>query len=205
MSACSGPQETAAPQLYTSYLQHPQGMITMLTRASDNTANAATLFAGLRGAVHDVDRDLPVSQMRTMTNVVAGAISRQRFNMLMISLFAVAALRLASIGLYGVMSYLVAQRTREIGIRVALGGQPGDVRRLVVRESMAISAIGIAVGTGITLAVSSVLAKLLFGISATDPLTYGTIAALLLAVASAATYGPARRATRVDPILALRE
>jgi putative ABC transport system permease protein len=197
-----GPQEAGAPQLYAAYLQHPQGMISLVARAA---VNPASLTNDLRGVVRALDRDLPVSNLRAMSDVVAGATARQRFNMLMISLFALAALGLASIGLYGVMSYLVAQRTREIGIRVALGGQPGDVRRLILGESMAIAAAGVAVGTVATLALSGALSKLLFGISATDPATYSTIAALLLVVAAVAAYGPARRATRVDPIVALRE
>jgi putative ABC transport system permease protein len=197
-----GPQESGAPQLYAAYLQHPQGMITVLTRTS---LNDAAISNDLRATVRAIDHDLPVSKLQNMADVVAGAISRQRFNMLMITLFAVAALGLASVGLYGVMAYLVAQRTREIGIRVALGGQPRDVRRLVLRESMVIAAGGVVVGTVVTLAVSGALSKLLFGVSPTDPWTYSTIAGILLVVAGAAAYGPARRATRVDPIVALRE
>lgn len=132
-------------------------------------------------------------------------VSRQRFNMVMLAAFAMAALALASIGLYGVMSYLVAQRTREIGIRLALGGQPGDVRGLVVRESMVIAVSGLVVGAAISLALSQLLAGLLYGVQPTDLVTYGSISILLLLVALLAAYGPARRATRIDPVAALRE
>ncbi len=197
-----GPQESGTPQLYAPYLQHPQGMITVLLRTS---LSEGAVSNDLRATVRGIDRELPVSKIQNMTDVVSAAIARQRFNMLMITVFAAAALGLASVGLYGVMAYLVAQRTREIGIRVALGGQPRDVRRLVLRESMLIAGGGVAVGTVLTLAVSRTLSKLLFGISPTDPFTYGAIAAILLLVAGAAAYGPARRATRVDPVVALRE
>ena len=123
----------------------------------------------------------------------------------LVSVAGFVALGLASIGLYGVMSYLVAQRTREIGIRIALGGSPGNVRGLVVRESMGIAAAGVLVGTAVTLALSGALSRLLYGVSATDPATYAAIASLLAVVAALAAYGPARRATRIDPLAALRE
>ncbi|HEY4218553.1 MAG TPA: ABC transporter permease [Gemmatimonadaceae bacterium] len=202
-----GPQEAGEPQLYASYLQHPQGMISMVTRSArhDGVLDVATSANALRAAVRELDHNLPVSKLNSMDEVVSLAIARQRFNMLMIALFGVAALGLASVGLYGVMAYLVAQRTHEIGIRVALGGQPSDVRRLVLRESMMLAATGVVVGTAITLAISGTLGKLLYGVSPTDPITYAAIAGLLLVVAGGAAYGPARRATRVDPMVALRE
>ncbi|HEV8357637.1 MAG TPA: FtsX-like permease family protein [Gemmatimonadales bacterium] len=140
-----------------------------------------------------------------MDQLLSGATARQRFNLLMIGVFAVVALGLASVGLYGVMSYLVSQRTREIGIRIALGGQPGDVRRMVVRESLVISVSGLLAGAAVSLALSSIIGRVLFGVRPTDPPTCIAIVLLLLLVAAAASNGPARRATRVDPLVALRE
>ncbi len=197
-----GPQDSGAPQIYLPYLQHPQGMVSVVARTA---VEPASIGAGLRAAVRAIDRDVPASQLRSMATVVADATSRQRFSLFVITAFAAGALGLASIGLYGVMSYLVAQRTREIGIRVALGGQPADVRRLILGECLIIAGAGVATGTMATLVASQALSRLLYSVSATDPATYTLIAALLLAVAGLAAFGPVRRATRVDPIVALRE
>jgi len=139
-----------------------------------------------------------------MENVVSAVVARQRFNTLLIVVFGAASLLLASVGLYGVMAYLVSQRTREIGIRVALGGRPRDVRLMVMRQSMRIAAFGLAVGVLVSLALTTSMRGLLFGISPTDLPTYLGISLLLLLVAVAAALGPARRATRVDPTIALR-
>ena len=125
--------------------------------------------------------------------------------MLILAVFALSALALASVGLYGVMSYLVSQRSREIGIRMALGGRPGDVRNMVIRESLLIVGVGLAIGTVLSLALSRGLSALLFGVAATDVTTYASIALLLLLVALLSAFGPARRATRIDPISSLRE
>jgi putative ABC transport system permease protein len=198
----NGPAEEGEPQLYFPHQQYVQtGMVLVVKTAGD----PAALAPAIREAVKRVDADLPTAQVRTLDELMTNATARERFNMLMLGVFALVALALASVGLYGVMSYLVSQRNREIGIRLALGGQPGDVRRLVVRESMAISVGGLVVGAVVSLAVSRLLTGLLFGIKATDFTTYAAISALLLAVAAVASWGPARRATRVDPLVALRE
>ena len=190
------------PQLYVPFSQHVETTLALVVRTG---GEAAALAPALRGALRAEDRDLPTAQLRTMDQLLAGATARQRFNMLMIGVFALVALGLASVGLYGVMSYLVSQRTREIGIRIALGGQPGDVRRMVVRESLVISLSGLLAGAAVSLALSSIVGRVLFGVRATDPPTYIAIVLLLLLVAAAASYGPARRATRVNPLEALRE
>lgn len=195
------PEEKGGPQLYLPYLQHPQGMIYSVVRSS---AAPYSLSSAMRGAVQSLDRDLPVSKLQSMDDVQCKVVARQRFNMLMNGMLAVVALVLASVGLYGVMSYLVTQRSREIGFRMALGGRARHVRWLVVRESLWISLGGLAAGTLATLALSGVLGKMLFEVKATDPATYALIAALLLIVASVAAYGPARRATRVMPLEVLR-
>jgi ABC-type antimicrobial peptide transport system permease subunit len=165
----------------------------------------AAIMNHMRGAVKEIDADIPVSKLHSMDELSRLVLARQRFNMLMIATLAVVALILASIGLYGVMSSLVSQRSREIGIRMALGGQPNDVRWLVVRESVWICLIGLVVGTGATLASSGALKAMLFGIAVTDPITYTSIAALLFGVSCVAAFGPARRATRVAPLVALRD
>jgi putative ABC transport system permease protein len=152
-----------------------------------------------------VDPELALAKLRTVDDLLGDAVARQRFNTLMLGIFGLVALLLASVGLYGVMSYLVAQRTRELGIRLALGGQPGAIRRLVVRESFLIALGGLVIGLVLSLALSRAVRGLLFGIPPTDVVTYAGVSVLLIVVALLASYGPARRATRIDPVLALRE
>ena len=130
--------------------------------------------------------------------------ARQNFNMLLLTIFASLALLLAAIGIYGLMSYTVEQRTQEMGIRMALGAGTGDMVKLVVRQGMLLAGIGVAVGLAASFGLNRVLANLLFGVKNTDPITYISVAAILVAVALLATYFPARRATKIDPIIALR-
>ncbi|HEV8197846.1 MAG TPA: ABC transporter permease [Gemmatimonadales bacterium] len=198
----NGPAEEGEGQIYMPLAQYTQRGMSIVVHTD---GKPSALASSLRQAVKAVDPDLPTAQIRTMDELMVQATSRPRFNLLMLAVFALVALGLASIGLYGVMSYLVAQRTREIGIRIALGGQPGHVRRMVVRESLLISVAGLAIGGAISLALSRVVAGLLFGVRATDPPTYIGIVLLLLVVSAGASYGPARRATRVDPLTALHE
>jgi ABC-type antimicrobial peptide transport system permease subunit len=139
-----------------------------------------------------------------MQGVIHKSLAGQRLNLWLLAIFAGIALVLSAAGLYGVISYLVAQRTREIGVRIALGAQRRDVIGLVMRQGTQLTALGVALGLAGALAFTRVLERLLFGISARDPLTFGGIAALLAAVALTATWLPARRAARVDPILAIR-
>jgi putative ABC transport system permease protein len=166
--------------------------------------DAASLAAQVREAVWAVDKDQPVSNIRTMDQVLAAAISRERFQMLLLSLFAALALVLACVGLYGVISYAVAQRTHEIGVRMALGAQPRDVLALVVRQGMALTFAGLLLGIVGGLAVTRVMNDLLFGVTTTDAVTFMSVAGLLVVVAFLACYVPARRATKVDPLIALR-
>jgi putative ABC transport system permease protein len=163
-----------------------------------------TLTQSARAAVYSIDPDLPVSNVSTLDDIVARSISQPRFYMLLLGAFAALALALAAIGIFGVLSYAVSQRTREIGIRMALGAQERSVVGLVVRQAMTLVAAGLAAGTVAALFLSQTMTAMLFGVDPTDPATFATVAGLLAGVAMMASYLPARRATRVDPIVALR-
>jgi len=169
------------------------------------TAPVSSVAGPVRAAIKSIDAELPVAKFGSLDAIVARALSRQRFNTLLLGIFAVTALVLASIGLYGVMAFVVSQRTREIGIRMALGGEARSIRRMVLREGILICLVGLVAGAAVSLAVSRTLSGLLFGVTASDPATYVGIGLLLLAVGCVASYGPARRATLVNPIVALRE
>jgi putative ABC transport system permease protein len=154
--------------------------------------------------VKEIDSALPLTKIRTMDEVVAETQSRPRFLTLLLTLFAGVALILAAVGIYGVISYSVTQRTREFGIRIALGAQPGNVVDLVLRKGIFIIVCGLIMGIGGSLAATRLLSGLLFGITPTDPMTFLTTSLLLATVAAIASYIPARRATKVDPLVALR-
>jgi putative ABC transport system permease protein len=163
-----------------------------------------SLTDAARNEVYALDGSLPVSNVSTLDAVVARSISQQRFYMLLLTIFAGVALVLAAVGIFGVLSYAVSQRTREIGIRMALGAHGRSVIALVVRQAMILVACGVAAGLACGLLLSQTMARMLFGVTPTDPATYATVAGVLGVVALVASYVPARRATRVDPIVALR-
>jgi putative ABC transport system permease protein len=175
-----------------------------MTVALRTDGDPLALAAPARAAVRDLDPDQPIASVRRMDDLLAAATARYRFNLLLLSLFAASALLLAAVGLYGVISQLVAQRTREIGIRLALGAEPRRVLRLVLGEGLRLAAAGLAVGVAAALLASRVMATLLFEVRATDALVYASVPLLLAAVALLATYIPARRATRVDPTISMR-
>jgi putative ABC transport system permease protein len=158
----------------------------------------------VREQIRELDRDLPPYGIKTMSELLYSSLTRERFTMLLMIVFAGLALTLASVGIYGVMSYAVTQRTHEIGIRVALGAQTGDIFGQVVGRAMRLAGAGVAIGLGASIALTRLMAGLLYGISATDPLTFAAIAILLLGVSLLASYIPARRATKVDAMVALR-
>jgi putative ABC transport system permease protein len=164
----------------------------------------SSLLSAIRQQVHEVDTTLPISTVRTMDEWLANSAAQPRLNAVLLAVFAAVAMLIAAIGIYGVLAYSVTQRTREIGVRMALGAPRGHVLRLVVREGMTVGAIGIAVGIGGALAINRVLASLVFETPVRDPLTYGIVAASLAVVALAACVIPARKASRVDPLVALR-
>ncbi|HEX8748974.1 MAG TPA: FtsX-like permease family protein, partial [Pyrinomonadaceae bacterium] len=162
------------------------------------------LINTIRQQVLALDRNQPVFNARSMEQVIAESIASRRFAMLLMTIFAVVALLMASVGIYGVMSYSVTQRTHEIGIRMALGASARDVLKMVVGQGMLLVLIGLGCGLLGAFAVTRVMSSMLFGVSTTDPLTFMVISLLLALVAFLACYIPARRATRVDPMTALR-
>ena len=162
------------------------------------------LASTVRAQVAALNKDQAVYNVRTMEQSVAQSVARRRFSMLLLTVFAVTALALASLGIYGLLSYAVAQRSREIGVRIALGAKSSDVLKLVIGQGMKLAFIGVAIGLVASLALTRTVKTLLFGVSATDPLTFAAIALLLTLVALLACFVPARRATKVDPLAALR-
>ncbi len=188
-----------------TYFPHPQFPGQRMFLAVRTSTEAAGLASAVVSEIHAVDPDVVVYGIRTMQERLHDSLARQRFSSTMLGAFAVFALLLAAVGLYGVMSYLVTQSTHDIGVLVALGARPGNIIRLVVRQGMQLAGIGIVVGFVGAAALTRVMTSLLFGVSTTDALTFGTVPALLAAVAFAATVIPAWRATLVDPMVALRE
>ncbi|MFI5230410.1 MAG: ABC transporter permease [Gemmatimonadales bacterium] len=193
------------------YLANPAGHFSYMTLAIRTSCAAgaadcdpARLAPAIRAAVRSLDPNVPLAEVQTMSSLVDGATARERFYLVLLAAFAAVAVALAAVGIYGVMSYAVSRRTHELGLRMALGAQPHELLAAVVREGMAVAALGGAVGLAGALAISRVMAGLLFGVKATDPLTLATVAVALGAVALVACYIPARRATRIDPLRALR-
>jgi predicted permease len=189
------------PEIYIPYDQQPIDFGAVVARTRTDPMAAA---AAVRDRIHAIDPALPVAGMMPMTAVVADSIASDRFIAVLLALFGALALGLAAIGIYGVMSYAVSQRTREIGLRMALGAGRGDVLRMVAREALRLSAIGIAIGLVTAAAATRALGQLLYGVSSGDPVTFAAVAAVVVVTALAASYFPARRASRVDPMAALR-
>ena len=196
-----GLADATDPEVYIPYDQQPMdfGVVVARTRA-----DPLSVVGGVKGRIHELDPALPIADVLPMRTIVADSVANDRFITILLALFAGLALGLAAIGIYGVMSYAVAQRTREIGVRMALGAARADVLRLVAREGLRLSALGVAIGLAASVAATRGLTALLFGVTAGDPLTYAAVAAVLVATALAACYVPARRAARVDPLVALR-
>ena len=189
------------PEIYLPHAQHAVDEFTIAVRtAGDPMAFAPTL----RRNVAAIDRELPIAKIEPMAAVIGASIAERRFTMLLLSAFAAVAVALAAIGIYGVLAYLVSQRTQEIGVRLAIGAAPGDVARLFLGEGARLALVGLAAGVAGAAAATRALSALLFGVTATDPLTFAAVAGTLALVALAAAYVPARRAARVDPMVALR-
>jgi len=194
-------QESDRVQSYYPFRQLPANGLTIVIKTSHDPMSIAP---AVREQVRAIDPDQPIYNLNSMEQLRADSIAPERLNLMLFTCFAAVALTLASVGIYGVMSYAVTQRTHEIGIRMALGAQPRNVLGMVVRQGMALTITGLAFGIGGALLATQLMASLLFGVSATDPLTFVTIPLLLAGVALGACFVPARRATKVDPMIALR-
>ena len=193
--------QPGAPEYYIPETAVAFGDMTLVLRTANDPASLA---AALRQTVAEIDKDQPLYDVRTMDTLIARSVARQRFSMILVGVFAVLAVLLAATGIFSVMSSLVAQRTHEIGVRLALGAQPRDILSMVVRHGMTLTLVGIALGLAASFALTSLMSSLLYEVSAKDPVIYGSISALLTAVAFAACYFPARRATKVSPLIALK-
>src|SRR6185295_2547658 len=193
-----------SPLVYAPLSQYRhEGWSNNLMLAVQTTAPPETLTAAIREQVRALDLDQPITSVRTMDQLLNRTLSEAKFSLLLFGLFAALALLLAAIGIYGVMATSVTQRTHEIGLRMALGAQKGDVLRLVVRQGMTAVVVGIVTGLAFAVALTRLMSTLLFGVTPTDPTTLALITILLGVVALLACYIPARRATKVDPLVAL--
>ena len=188
-------------EMYLPFQKDPWPFMTVVVRSTSDTKGLADL---MRSEVWAVDRDLPVPDLKTTEQLLSNSVAQRRFNTLLLAVFGALALILAAVGIYGVMSYSVTQRSHEIGIRMALGAQQSDVLRLVVGQGMTLTLIGVGIGLAAAFALTRLMTSLLFEVDATDPATFAIISAVLTGVALAASVVPARRAAKVDPMIALR-
>jgi putative ABC transport system permease protein len=188
------------PTVYVNLFQRPRAAMSM-TMLSD--ADTQSVASAARGILQDLDPEMP-ARFRTFSQVYAASLGSRRFNVVLLGFFGITALLLATTGVFGVMAYSVSRRTREIGVRVALGARTGDVLRMILGQGMRTIVVGVAIGIAGALALTRTVESLLFGVTATDPLTFGGVTLLLVCAALLACYVPARRATKVDPMVALR-
>lgn len=197
-----GPGVAPEPEVYVPISQLPAvGSITLLIRTNSNPTN---LIAAVRQEIASIDSKVPVYEVRMLNEYFSETVAQPRFNSLLSGIFAALALLLTGIGLYGVISYSVSQSTQEIGVRMALGAQPRDVLRLIIKKGMLLTLIGLALGLTVAFPMTRFMESLLYGVTATDTVTFATVSVVLAAVALLACWIPARRATRIDPMVALR-
>lgn len=197
-------REETAPEMYMLYNQKPWPSMLEMRVALRTKADPASVTETVRENIHAIDPDLPLARVATLTTLVDDSMSQPRFSVLLLGSFGALALLLASIGMYGVISYSVLQRTQEIGIRMALGAQRRKVFGMVLGQGARLAGLGIAIGLVAALGVTRLMASFLYGVRPTDPLTFAGVSLLLLGIALLACYLPARRAMRVDPMVALK-
>jgi putative ABC transport system permease protein len=195
-------EATPQPTVYVPYQQQPFPFMTFVVRT---TMPASAMSAAMREAIWRVDKDQPVGAVRTMDQELASSLTRRRFSVTLLAAFGITAVALAAIGLYGVLAFIVAQRRREIGVRMALGARPRNVIADVLGQGLRLAGVGVAIGLVLALAATRLLSSMLYGTSATDVATFASVSLLLVVVAVAASLVPALRASRVDPLVALRE
>lgn len=197
-----GPDTESKPEMYRPYLQEPQPLMGLVVRT---TGEPTAIASAVRSAIYAVDRDQPVSHIMPMGNLVADAVAPRQVSMILLTVLGGVALLLALLGIYGVLSYSITQRTQEIGIRTALGAQQIDVLKLILGQSLKLILIGVVVGVAVAVGIIRLFSSLLFGVSPTDPFIFVVVTAVLFLTALLASYLPARRASQLDPVRALRE
>jgi ABC-type antimicrobial peptide transport system permease subunit len=190
------------PEMFHPVLQRPENFTAVMVRTD---GDPAAMAASVRRVLHDVDPGIPLTAPGKLEDFLEQSMADRKLTMTLLIVFAGLALTLASLGVYSVMAYLVAQRSSEIGIRMALGARAGDVQKMVIRQGMRLAGVGVAIGVVVALGVTRLMQAVLFEVGASDPLIYFTIAALLAGVAVCACWLPSRRAARVDPMVALHE
>jgi putative ABC transport system permease protein len=189
------------PIMYVPFAQAPLWGAEVVVRSS---LNAASVAAGIRGAVNSIDKNLPVTDVESFPEVLGASVAQERFRTLLMIAFSAAALLLAAVGIFGVISYSASQRTREIGVRMALGAQRAEVLKMIMAQGLRMALAGVGIGIAAALGVARFLTSLLYGVKPTDLVTFSAVSLLLIAIALLASYIPARRATKVDPMVALR-
>jgi putative ABC transport system permease protein len=190
------------PHIYMALAQYPDSRAALVVRTA-GPPNAAT--ATFRAAIGQVDADMPLYMVRSMTDIIGQTLNTQRLTNILLTAFAILALTLAAVGIYSTMSVYVGSRTKEFGIKLALGAQPSALRRTVMRQGLWLTGAGVVAGIAGALALTRTISSLLFEVSATDPLVFTAVPALLVLVSLVACYTPAKRATKVDPLVALRD
>jgi putative ABC transport system permease protein len=194
--------EVESPEMYVPFTQEPERSMDIVLRLA--SSNLAGIDPTVRRAIKEIDKDLFVPKLERMEVLLANQLAQPRFNMMLLCVFAAVAMILAAVGIYGVIAYSVTQRTREIGIRMALGAQRTDMLGMVLRQSLSLVLVGITIGIVAALAATRLLSSLLYGVGANDLTIYGAVVVLLGGAALLASYVPARRAMKVDPMIALR-
>jgi ABC-type antimicrobial peptide transport system permease subunit len=197
-----GLEREPVPQIFESLVQNPPQSADLVIRTSSD--NPLAMAGALRAAVRRVEKNAPIYGVAPLEEQLGSYLAQRRFQTSLLTGFSLVALLMAVVGIYGLIQYSIATRTQEIGLRMAIGAQPGDIFRMMIGEGLRLSLTGLAVGLMGAWWLGSVVSTLLFGVTASDPLTFTAVSLLLTAVATAACYFPARRAMRVDPIVALR-